>query len=90
MLWPFWLARVLRCSPRNCWRTIRPATVFWLDEGWKFHLDDDWPGGLRFVKAGGAKGADVVQFNDAAWCVLNLPYDCEASAVTVCQGSGTP
>ncbi len=46
-----------------------------LDEGWKFHLGDDWPDALVLSKAGSAKGPAAEKFNDAAWRVLNLPHD---------------
>jgi beta-galactosidase len=48
-----------------------------LDQGWKFHLGDDWPGAfeLRLSKAGMNKDAAGVLFDDVLWRTVNLPHD---------------
>ena len=48
-----------------------------LDQGWKFHLGDDWPGALelRLMKAGMNIDAAGVTFDDVLWRTVNLPHD---------------
>ena len=46
-----------------------------LDEGWKFHLGDDWPTALSLKKAGESGGPAAENFDDATWRVLDLPHD---------------
>lgn len=48
-----------------------------LDQGWKFHLGDDWPGAfeLRLMKAGMNIDAAGVTFDDVIWRTVNLPHD---------------
>jgi len=48
-----------------------------LDQGWKFHLGDDWPGAfeLRLMKAGMNKDAAGENFDDVLWRTVNLPHD---------------
>jgi beta-galactosidase len=46
-----------------------------LDQNWKFHLGDDWPGALRLDKAGVNGGPASKNFDDAAWRAVTLPHD---------------
>jgi len=46
-----------------------------LDDGWKFHLGDDWGLGERLDKAGESSGPAKMNFNDLSWRTLNLPHD---------------
>ena len=46
-----------------------------LDEGWRFHLGDDWPDALRLDKAGSSGGPAGEKFTDDAWRELDLPHD---------------
>lgn len=52
-----------------------PREKFLLDEGWKFHLGDEWPSALRLDKAGASGGPAGVSFGDTTWRVVNLPHD---------------
>lgn len=46
-----------------------------LDDNWKFHLGDDWPGALHLDKAGASSGPASEKFGDSAWRALDLPHD---------------
>ena len=48
-----------------------------LDQGWKFHLGDDWPSAfeLRLQKAGMSAGPAGEVFDDVLWRTVNLPHD---------------
>ena len=46
-----------------------------LDEGWKFHLGDEWPDALGLKKAGGSSGPAKVKFADDGWRTVNVPHD---------------
>ena len=46
-----------------------------LDNHWKFHLGDDWPGALHLDKAGASTGPASEKFSDQSWRSLNLPHD---------------
>ena len=54
-----------------------PRAHLSLDQGWKFHLGDDWPGAfeLRLSKAGMNQYAAGVTFDDVLWRTVNLPHD---------------
>lgn len=44
-----------------------PREHLLLDEGWKFHLGDDWPTALSLKKAGESGGPASENFDDATW-----------------------
>ena len=46
-----------------------------LDQNWKFHLGDDWPGALHLDKAGASTGPASEKFGDGGWRTVNLPHD---------------
>jgi beta-galactosidase len=52
-----------------------PREHLLLDDHWKFHLGDDWPGALRLDKAGSSGGPAAERFNDNSWRTVNLPHD---------------
>jgi beta-galactosidase len=46
-----------------------------LDNGWKFHLGDEWPDALRLDKAGVSSGPAAASFADQAWRDIQVPHD---------------
>src|ERR1700679_1464940 len=46
-----------------------------LDQNWKFHLGDDWPGALKLDKAGSSSGPAARDFDDNTWRTVTLPHD---------------
>src|SRR5579862_6294936 len=46
-----------------------------LDQNWKFHLGDDWPGALNLAKAGASTGPASDKFSDQSWRQIDLPHD---------------
>jgi len=46
-----------------------------LDEGWRFHLGDDWPDSLHLENSGTGSGPASEKFSDTYWRVVNLPHD---------------
>ncbi|HEX9048645.1 MAG TPA: glycoside hydrolase family 2 TIM barrel-domain containing protein, partial [Verrucomicrobiae bacterium] len=46
-----------------------------LDNNWKFHLGEGWPGALHLDKAGASTGPASEKFSDVAWRSINLPHD---------------
>ncbi len=46
-----------------------------LDQNWKFHLGDDWPGALHLDKAGASSGPAAERFHDGGWRSINVPHD---------------
>ena len=46
-----------------------------LDQGWKFHLGDDWPGAVILSKGGYNTGPAAENFDDVTWRSVNLPHD---------------
>lgn len=53
----------------------RPSQKLLMDEGWKFHLGDDWGLAERLDKAGVNLGPASRTFGDAGWRKINLPHD---------------
>ena len=54
---------------------VSPREHLSLDQGWKFHLGDDWSGALVLDKAGVNKDAAGERFDDVLWRTVNLPHD---------------
>src|SRR5580658_8122898 len=52
-----------------------PRERILLDEGWKFHLGDDWGTGENLMKAGISTGPADATFCDASFRAVNLPHD---------------
>jgi beta-galactosidase len=52
-----------------------PRERLLLDEGWKFHLGDDWGTGENLMKAGISTGPADATFCDASFRTVNLPHD---------------
>lgn len=52
-----------------------PRARLSLDDGWKFHLGDDWQGALNLTKAGTSTGPAAEKFDDSSWRTLQLPHD---------------
>jgi beta-galactosidase len=46
-----------------------------LDQGWKFHLGNDWSGALHLNKGGANSGPAAEKFDDVLWRSVNLPHD---------------
>jgi beta-galactosidase len=46
-----------------------------MDDGWKFHLGDDWGSGENLAKAGESTGPAGRNFADGGWRQLDLPHD---------------
>lgn len=55
--------------------SVSPREHLSLDEGWKFHLGDDWPDALGLKKAVQSNGPTQVKFADDTWRTINLPHD---------------
>ena len=47
--------------------TESPRERVLLDEGWKFHLGNDWGIGQSLAKAGTGSGPASMWFGDASW-----------------------
>lgn len=52
-----------------------PRQQLLMDEGWRFHLGDDWGLAERLDKAGMTLGPAAPNFYDASWRIVNLPHD---------------
>ena len=52
-----------------------PRQKLLMDEGWRFHLGDEWGLGERLDKAGVNLGPASRSFGDAGWRKLDLPHD---------------
>jgi beta-galactosidase len=55
--------------------TPSPHEHLSLDQNWKFHLGEDWPGALNLAKAGASTGPASDKFSDQSWRTLDLPHD---------------
>jgi beta-galactosidase len=52
-----------------------PRQRLLMDQGWKFHLGDEWGLGERLDKAGMTPGPASPSFHDTTWRSLDLPHD---------------
>jgi len=62
-------------DPASCPTSAPVREHLTLDQGWKFHLGDDWPGALRLNKGGINSGPAGERFDDVLWRSVNLPHD---------------
>ncbi|HEY3757194.1 MAG TPA: beta-galactosidase GalA [Opitutaceae bacterium] len=63
------IAAPLRAEP------VSPRERIRLDDGWAFHIGNEWGLGVNLAKAGTGFGPAGVNFGDASWRRVNLPHD---------------
>jgi len=54
---------------------LSPREHLSLDNNWRFHLGDDWPGAIRLDQVNVSSGPPSEVFNDDSWRSVNLPHD---------------
>jgi len=67
--------RVVAASPDATDTAVSPREHVLFDDGWKFHLGDEWPEALHLDKAGASTGPAAEKYYDDSWRVLDLPHD---------------